>query len=391
MAEPIFAVGGEVEPPYFIGRSEEITKTKLSILNAAQNYVIIGPRRIGKTSLLKNLKKSVEDSTLFVYVNCRKITSLADLFRITTRSLVLAYEEKHRIKGLTIKFSEIFNGRITAATRSISEIGGNIESIGHVYLRFREEDIDEEELVSEAFKFISNFADEIKEPVVMAFDEFQELSKLKGNIFNLLKTHMDSQPDVRYIFSGSSLSLMQDVFLKPDSPVYLMAARFQLDSIKKEDVDRYIRSRLKLKDIRISDEALDRIYEYTDGFPFYFQKMGFMLYWTAVLENRSLIDVNNVDIALSSMLREFDGEFEAGYSCNLSRQQQDILKHLSKEKTRRLKEIARDMKTPASSLTTSIKDLCSTMTVQKPKEGTYGIRDNVFRLWISKNILEDYE
>jgi hypothetical protein len=76
----------------------------------------------------------------------------ADLFRITTRSLVLAYEEKHRIKGLTIKFSEIFNGKITSATRSISEIGGNIESIGHVYLRFREKDIDEEELASEAFQ-----------------------------------------------------------------------------------------------------------------------------------------------------------------------------------------------------------------------------------------------
>jgi hypothetical protein len=35
MVDPIFAVGGEIEPPYFIGRSEEITKIKLGILNAA--------------------------------------------------------------------------------------------------------------------------------------------------------------------------------------------------------------------------------------------------------------------------------------------------------------------------------------------------------------------
>jgi AAA+ ATPase superfamily predicted ATPase len=170
-----------------------------------------------------------------------------------------------------------------------------------------------------------------------------------------------------------------------------MAAKVHLDPIKKEDVDSYISSRLEIENIRISDEALGKIYEYTDGFPFYFQKRGFMLYWKAVLENRNSIDSREVDIAFSSMIREFDSEFEASYSSNFSRQQQDILKHLSKEKTSRLKEVARDMQTPASSLTTSMKDLYYTMTVQKSKEGTYGIQDNVFRLWIKKNILEDFE
>lgn len=390
MAEPIFVVGGEVEPPYFIGRNEEITKIKLDILNAAQSNAIIGPRRIGKTSLLKNLKNSVENRILFVYVNCRKITVFADFFRVIVPALVLAYEEKHRVEGLTLKFSEIFNGKIAAATRSISEIGGTAEYIGHVYLQFREEEIDEEELVSETFDFIDNFLKEIKEPLVIAFDEFQELSKLKGNIFNLLKCSMDSQPSVRYIFSGSSLSLLNKVFLEPDSPLYMMAAKVHLDPIKKEDVDNYIRSRLKLKDIRISDAALGKIYEYTGGFPFYFQKLGFMLYWKGVVENRNSIDSKDVDITFSSMLGEFDSEFEARYSNNFSRQQQDILKHLSKEKTRRLNEVSRDMQTPASSLTTSMRDLYYTMTVQKPKEGMYGILDNVFRLWIKKNILEDF-
>ncbi|AFV22352.1 hypothetical protein Mpsy_0139 [Methanolobus psychrophilus R15] len=136
---------------------------------------------------------------------------------------------------------------------------------------------------------------------------------------------------------------------------------------------------------------MGKIYEYTDGFPFYFQKLGFMLYWKGVLENRNSIDSKDVDIAFSSMLGEFDNEFEASYSSNFSRQQQDILKHLSKEKTCRLKEVARDMQTPASSLTTSMRNLYYTMTVQKPKEGVYGILDNVFRLWIRKNILEDSE
>jgi AAA+ ATPase superfamily predicted ATPase len=391
MTEQIFIVGGEVEPPHFIGRDAEVNRIRVDLLSQAQNNVIIGPRRIGKTSLLRNLKKSIQSEVLFVQVNCRKITRPADLFSITTRAMVATYEEKHRIKGLARKFSDIFRGKITSATRSISEIGGSIEHIGHVYLRFRDSEVNEEELVAETFEFIGSFADEIDEPIVLAFDEFQELGKWNGQIFNLFKTHMDSQPDVRYIFSGSSVSLLYEVFLKPDSPLYLMAAKVQLEPIQQEDVSSYVRSRLEMQNIRISDGALDTIYEYTDGFPFYFQKIGFILYQNAILEKRDSVTIKDVDIAFSSMLNEFDSEFEARYSSKFSRQQQDILKYLSAEKIRRLKEIAADMHTPASSLTASMRDLYNTMTVWKPHEGRYGILDNVFRLWIARYILGNNE
>ncbi|RNI15745.1 ATP-binding protein [Methanohalophilus sp. RSK] len=389
MADQIFMVGGEVEPPFFIGRDEIVEKIKLDITTSAQNNVIIGPRRIGKSSLLKNLKKSVQKEVVFTSVNCRQITDYADFFRLTTNALIKAHEEKSKIKGISQKFSYIFKGKISAATRSITEIGGSIEHIGNVYLRFREDEIGDQELMAETFEFIEQFADEVQYPIVIAFDEFQELSKFRDNIFNLLKSHMDKQPRVRYIFSGSSISLLHEVFLTPDSPLYLMAARIQLDPIKKDDVNKYIRSRLAIEDIEISDKALDKIYEYTDGFPFYFQKLGFILYQMAVLEKRNFIDDKQVDSAFSSMLNEFDSEFEFRYSSKFSRQQQDILKNLSKQKTRRISEIARDMDTPAYSLTTSMKDLYNTMTVRKTKKGTYGIVDNVFRIWIKKNILAD--
>ncbi len=278
MAEQIFIVGGEVEPPYFIGRDEEVSRIRLDLLSRAQHNVIIGPRRIGKTSLLKNLRTSIGGEVLFVQVNCRMITHPADFFRITSRAMVEAYEEKHRVKGLARKFSDIFKATITRATRSIAEIGGSIEHIGEIYLRFRESEVSEPELIEETFAFIGNLADESREQIVIAFDEFQELSRFNPAIFSLFKTHMDSRPDVRYIFSGSSVALLNKVFLKPDSPLYLMAAKVRLEPIGEEEVSRYIRSRLLMQKITITGDALHTLYSYTDGFPFYFQKMGFLLY-----------------------------------------------------------------------------------------------------------------
>jgi len=240
----------------------------------------------------------------------------------------------------------------------------------------------------ETFAFVKNFSDEKKEPIVIALDEFQELQRFNGQIFNMLKSHMDSQPTIRYIFSGSSISLLHEVFLKPDSPLYLMTARVQLEAIKEADVSEYIRERLETQNIEITDPALKKIYSYTGGFPFYFQKIGFTLYQASVLKNKNIIDEEDVEYAFNSMLNELDGEFEARYEGKFSDQQKNILKFLSREKYRRLSEISHDMQTPASSLTASMKDLYNTMTIEKPEEGKYGILDNAFRIWIRRNILK---
>lgn len=388
MTEQVFIVGGEVEPPFFIGRDEEIKKIKLDILSSAQNNIIIGPRRMGKTSLLRNLKKIVKDHIVFAIINCREITSLTDFFKITTRYLITAYEDKHKKKGIYQRFSQVFKGKITSAYSSIAEIGGSVEYVGGIYLKFRDDEINELELITATFEFIEQFANEKNEHILIAFDEFQELNRFNGNIFNVMKSRMDSIPDVRYIFSGSSISLLHDVFLKPDSPLYLMAAKWQLNPIKEKYVKKFIKNRLELQNIQITDQALTSINKLTGGFPFYFQKLGFILYQNAILEKKTNIDNKDVEIAFCAMLDEFDSEFEARYIDKFSEQQKKILKILSKEKYRRLSHIARDIETPSSSLSTSMRDLNNSMTIEKLKEGWYGITDNVFRIWLKKNILQ---
>ena len=167
-----------------------------------------------------------------------------------------------------------------------------------------------------------------------------------------------------------------------------MAAKMQLKPIKEEYIVKYIRQRLEIQNIQISDRALDKICAVTGGFPFYFQKLGFMVYQDAVMEKKDKIESADVDASFCTMLAEFDSEFESRYIDKFSEQQKKILKHLSKEKFRRLSHIAKDMQTPASSLTSSMSDLQNTMTIEKSKDGVYRIIDNVFRIWLKRNISE---
>ncbi|MDI3486246.1 MAG: hypothetical protein PWQ50_1466, partial [Methanolobus sp.] len=203
-------------------------------------------------------------------------------------------------------------------------------------------------------------------------------------ILNQLKIH---NPNVIYILSCSSLPTFYQNALHSDTNIHLPINQINLNPLKKEDVDNYIVSRLKTQNIDISSSALDTIYKYTDGFPFYIQKLGSILFLESLFTKNTTIDFNDVEIAFTSMLNELDCEFEEKYSTNFSKQQQEILKFLSLNRVHRLSEIAAEMQTSASSLTTSMKTLNSTMTIYKTKKGCYGITDNVFRLWIKKDIL----
>jgi len=56
-----FQVGGAVEPPYFVGREKELKKLSMDLKGLAENYLILAPRRYGKSSLLRNLKRQNEN------------------------------------------------------------------------------------------------------------------------------------------------------------------------------------------------------------------------------------------------------------------------------------------------------------------------------------------
>jgi AAA+ ATPase superfamily predicted ATPase len=384
MTKQIFLIGERVDEHYFINRNDEIHQVIRNILSSPQNQLILGPRRIGKTSFLINVKNSVRDKVIFVDVDCRRVTNVTEFLWLITDSLTKACENKSVAGNLSQKFSEIFKGKITSDMQSISEIGGCFEHMGYTYLQFCEDEISEEMLIVELFKFIEILADEMKKPIVLAFDEYQEIGKLQRYILNQLKIH---NPNVIYILSCSSLPTFYQNALHSNTNMHLSINQIHLTPLKKDDVDNYIVSRFKTQNIDVSSSALDKIYKYTDGFPYYIQKLGSILFLEALFAKNTTIDFNDVEIAFASMLNELDCEFEEKYSTYFSKQQQKILKFLSQNRVHRLSEIATEMQTSASSLTTSMKTLNNTMATHKTKKGCYGITDNVFRLWIKKNIL----
>ena len=105
MSKPAFRVGGIVEPPYFVGRDDDLDILFRSVSDLSQNLLLLAPRRFGKSSLLHNLKLQLDtrDDLLIPSVNCLEMTSYADFHRAMVSALLTEFESKRRVPGESIR------------------------------------------------------------------------------------------------------------------------------------------------------------------------------------------------------------------------------------------------------------------------------------------------
>ena len=326
--EPPFKVGGLVAPPYFADRMHDLEVLERSARSLDQHFLILAPRRFGKTSLLLNLRQrlAAERSLLVPYVNCRDIAGPEDVYRLITRALLEELERKRRLTGIWTRFRTVFTEGIMRAMRALDGLGGEIGEWGKVYLQFREQEIDKNGLVRAAFSFPSRVAAEHQVGVVFLLDEFQEVAPFDGYIFSVLKKEMDQVGEVRYFFSGSSIRLIKKVFLREDSPLYLMVTRYRLGALPQDEAVKFLRERFSVVGLKSEGEALEHLYSLTGGIPFYLQKLGLILFQRALLRKDEGVDAEDVDVAFQEMVAELDGEFEVRWLSRFSQLQRRVLR-----------------------------------------------------------------
>ena len=382
--EAPFKVGGMVEPPYFVGRERDLEVLERSARALDQNFLILAPRRFGKSSLLLNLRHRLETepSLLVPYVNCRDMAGPEDLYRLVTRSLIQELERKRRLKGLWNRFRMVFGEGILRAMRSLEEIGGELGEWGKIYLRFREKEIDEKTLVRAALSFPKQIATEHQVGVVFLLDEFQEVAEFNGFVFAALKKEMDQSQEVRYFFSGSSLGLIREIFLREDSPLYLMVTKYRLGPLPRKEALNFLQERFQVGGLDVERKGLDRMYDLTGGIPFYLQKLGLILFQLALLENKRKAATDDVEAAFQEMLAELDGEFEVRWLSKFSPLQRRILRVLAELGEARVTEAANRLGMKPSDISSSLTRLREAMVVDKGEIG-YRIVDVVFASWIA--------
>ena len=196
---------------------------------------------------------------------------------------------------------------------------------------------------------------------------------------------MDKSNNVRYFFSGSSLGLMEDIFLSEKSPLYLMAGKINMAPLSEDEVKKFIINRFKSVGFRISREYEGLFFQYTRGIPFYIQKLGLLCYQNALINNEKVINNKIILDSYNDMIDEFDGEFESRLTNRFSDKQIQVIRAIAQLDKPSLSEIAGFLNIQSSDISSTIKRLVQSMILNKTEDNKYFITDELFKNWILRN------
>ncbi|MBN2162965.1 MAG: ATP-binding protein [Pontiellaceae bacterium] len=229
-----FKIDGIVDGADYMPRKE--SEELLNYHRAGRNVLIRGPRRTGKSSLVVNTFRDTE--CLFLRV---------DFWGVKT--------EMKAVEKIARAF-EPFCKKLPMLS------GFNIGGIG---LQWKSP-----EAVS-SVEDLLRLAPGLhrKKPVVIFFDEFQALLDLPDSdqFLGALRSEIQAQPEVQYIFAGSNQNRLMEIFYSQRSPFFKSAALMEVGGLDRDDFVAWLEDKFAATDRSISPRLWDAIFELSHAIP----------------------------------------------------------------------------------------------------------------------------
>jgi len=275
----------EEEQRFFTDREHHLELLALSKTLLAEgirkHLALSGFRRVGKTVILKeflrrHLLEEADGQVAVAYLDLPRLALTPEAFATQYIGSVLYWllERGDTLKGTGGRIEPYFDPafQLTAVGR-----WGNQGLSEHLYTfnqELQKEKPNQHLLLEMAFNWPETWARALDRHVLLILDEFPEILALNNypqieSIVALFRAILQSQSRVCYVVAGSMLSLMERIFLRADSPLFV---HFQLETVGpfgREDSDELARKRLAPVEPTISPEVLAAVYQVTRGHPFY--------------------------------------------------------------------------------------------------------------------------
>lgn len=288
----------------FFGRHEELNRIFNTLENVPrgqkQDIVVLGPRRIGKSSLLRHIEKklSKQDKEFVpVYIDVQNVLprEIQTLFFKILTAINKGYHEK----GITTlpKFSTLESDAIPPARE---------------FLIFNQD-----------MENLNQFIDEEKAPrLLLMFDEVELLLDFGGiRILEWLRSLIQSMTFTVFVVAGSDrlYSLTQD-YGSPFYNIFKTIELFPLDSNSARKL--IVKKALEIR-MRIDNSEIEKILDYSGSSPYFVQGIAHYLVEELNEKKRYQVYGNDVDKVIIECVSYLSPQF--GYYWNVASQPQRII------------------------------------------------------------------
>ena len=368
-----FIVTGHIRPEYFCDRKQEAKRIITKVTNG-ENLVLMAARRVGKSKLIDFCMESAAVKTDFATISI-------DILRTSS------------INEFTFELGKaIFEQAARKSTRMLKMVTNTLKSVNG---SFGYDPISNTPTFSLSLGDISNPLYTLKEifdciaqsdrKCIIAIDEFQQIACYpEKNMEAILRTHIQDCDNANFIFSGSGLHLITQMFSEKARPFYNSADIMNLEVIPPDKYTEFAVGLFRKFDKDIDEEAISQVYRIFSGNTYYMQKVMHEAFNQTCPKGKA--DIAMTGSVIHSMILDNDYKFSEILS-HLSLPQKELLYAIAKEGiTRQITSSAFIKKhnlRSASSVQSAIRKLIEYHLVSTSK-ATFYIDDQLMKLWLKK-------
>ena len=370
-----FKYGKEVSGYRFYDRVQDAGKLRRRLADGSTNVVMFAPRRYGKTSLVLKVMEQLRtaDSIPGLLFDMAKVTTLQQFCDDYANAAFALFGGKaelfHRIGEYLAHLHPSF---------SLSESG-----IPTVKLDYGERM--SATSISEVLDLPEKLSrDAGNRPLVVAFDEFQEVGELSSEfpLEKIFRSCIQAHGNVRYVFLGSKTHMMKRMFGDHSRPFYKSALPMPLGKPPASESLDFIVTRFAHAGIDVPSEVGEKIVEVAENIPYYIQAVASHAFELVTEAKGTALSLADVESATD----EFVGENAALYEAqmrNLSDAKRAAVRALANEPARSFDEKYRQRHSlPVySTLHSAVSELIEDGIVESDNAG-YRLGDPLFARYI---------
>ena len=272
-----FVYGMSVGGDNFTDRIEETKRIKLDFENGI-NVILISPRRMGKTSLIKKVISEIDSPEIkVVYMDIYDCRSEYDFYnRFAETMMKSTGNQLEQVMENIKRFLVRVSPKLLFSPEPNSEFS--------VSLGITPRDYSPEEILD----LPERIAKEQGIRIVVCIDEFQQIGEFSDSLTvqKRLRGVWQHHQHVSYCFFGSKKHLMENIFQSRRMPFYQFGEMLHLKCIPTEYWVPFICSRFEKYGKKISEEYAARICHTVKNYSSYVQQLA----WNVMAETE--IEVN---------------------------------------------------------------------------------------------------
>ncbi|MDK2460677.1 pentapeptide repeat-containing protein [Aphanizomenon sp. PH219] len=323
----------------FFGRKQELEEIIQDIMRPTRiNTFLIGERRLGKSSLLFQVKQRLEKPFIPVYIVIYESSKTQEVLKVILDKIISSLVEKNILdnewKNHQFSQSERF---VDSLKKIIKQAKNRLPDIKIVWL------LDEADYLlsikSENTDLLSNLnslLERFKEQHSI-IEEVRKLVNSGGNeidetVQNILRSALQELGDnIVAVVAGTSI--LSSYGAKYNSPFLNIFHRITLKMLTLEETRKLVTQPASCLGYSYSEDAINSIINLSGGQPYCCQALCYEAFEYAIKEQRRSIEISDIELAQKKVVNDLFDSYFLGFWDRSDTMQREFLKRLAQGKS----------------------------------------------------------